>query len=204
MKNQQTAQTSIEKNSEIYQNYLQENKQVFETDKIVNLYNKLQSNSKDNLRECIYLGGIFEGVKARFLSAESKQARKNLGLKVGIKEFIETNYSNAVTPISESYFNRHIKAFNNSKLMFFNECTMLEAYLKEGHIGKAINIDNFNSFCNPKKEKVAEVEAVEVEAVEVEAVEVEAVDFGGVKLSLSKATKDDIEKAIEYLMNKIS
>lgn len=184
-------QTNIEKNTEVFMNYLKENAKVFETEKIKEVHFKLQGNSKENLRETIYLGGLFEGAKARFLSAEAKQERKNLGLKISVKYFIEQNFN-----LSESYVNRLIKGFNLKD--------NLETYLETGHVGKPINIDNFVRYCNPKSEAETtnETETAPETAPETATAEdSQQTSFGGVTLTLNKATKKDIEEAIAYLNN---
>ena len=190
-----SAPVSVEQNTEVFNTYLVENKLVFNTEKIKEFHYKLQGNSKDNLKDSIYLGELFEATKVIFLSAESKQARKNLGLKISIKYFLEQNFS-----LSESYINRLIQGYNNRE--------KLTEYLETGHVGKSISIDNFNAFCNPKKEtETAETETAETETAETETAEntdSEQNSFGGVTLTLNKATKQDIESAIEFLMAKIS
>jgi hypothetical protein len=200
----------IEKNKVIELNYFKENLEIFRVEKISEIWLKINSTSKENLRDNIYLGELLKQAKENFQSPENKQIRKNLNLKISMEYFYSQNFS-----FKESYCNRLIKGAENF-LQYGQK--KLDDYLNFGHIeqGKCISIDNFNLYCKPNNKKVKAVEAVEVEVeaveVEVEAVEVEveavesveAVDFGGVKLSLSKATKDDIEKAIEYLMNKIS
>jgi len=191
MKNEQ-----IEKNKVVELNYIKEHSTLYNVEKIKEKYSEVEKLNGTNLKICLELGKMLLEAKEKFYSAEAKQWRKTISLKMSINHFYDQFYS-----ISESYANRlikgveHIKAYGNQKLT---------DYLTFGYIeqGRSINIDNFNAYCTPKKETAKKVEAVEVEAVEVEAVE--AVDFGGVKLSLSKATKKDIEEAIEYLMNKIS
>ena len=188
-----SAPISVEQTTEVFNTYLVENKVAFQTEKIKEFHYKLQGNSRDNLKDAIYLGELFEATKVIFLSAESKQARKNLGLKISIKYFLEQNFS-----LSESYINRLIQGYNNRE--------KLTAYLETGHVGKSISIDNFNAYCNPKKETEAtETEATETEATETEATnEGEQTAFGGITLTLNKATKEDIEQAIQFLKNKIS
>jgi hypothetical protein len=189
------AQTNIELNTEVFNTYLKENSSVFQTEKIKEFHYKLQGNSKENLKDSIYLGELFEATKVIFLSAESKQARKNLGLKISIKYFLEQNFS-----LSESYINRLIQGYNNRE--------KLTEYLEAGHVGKSISIDNFITYCNPKKEvETAEVETAEVETAEVETAEnneSEQTAFGGITLTINKASREDILKAIEYLQNKVN
>ena len=180
---QNKAPLSVEQNTEIFNNYLKENSLNFQTEKIKEFHYKLEGNSKENLKDSIYLGGLFESAKVVFLSAESKQERKNLGLKIGVKYFLEQNFL-----MTESYINRLIQGYNNRE--------KLTEYLETGHVGKSISIDNFISFCNPKKE----TEATETEATS----ESEQTKFGGVTLTLTKASKQDIEEAIEYLKNLVS
>jgi len=196
---------TIEKNMEVFNTYLKENAIQFETEKIKEFHYKLEGNSKDNLRDSIYLGQLFEKVKAIFLSPESKQERKNLGLKIGVKYFLEQNFL-----LSEGYINKLIQGFNNKE--------KLDDYLKNGHIGKSISVENFLTYCNPKKEK--ETETTEAETTEAETTKTdfdtliddienasnytEEAAFGGITLTISKASREDILKAIEYLQNKVN
>jgi len=197
-KNQNSAPVSVEQSTEVFITYLKENSLNFQTEKIKNLHYELQGNSKENLKSMVYLGQLFESSKAVFLSAESKQARKNLGLKISIKYFLEQNFS-----LSEGYINKLIKGYENREL--------LDTYLEAGHIGKCISIDNFNKYCNPTKEtsegEVTEGEVTEGEVTEGEVTEVsegEQTAFGGVTLTINKASREDILKAIEYLQNKVN
>jgi hypothetical protein len=184
-------QNTVEQNTVVFNTYLVENKVLFNTEKIKDFHYKLQGNSKDNLKDSIYLGEMFESTKVIFLSAESKQARKNLGLKISIKYFLEQNFA-----LSESYINRLIQGYNLRE--------NLKSYLDSGHVGKAINIDNFIKFCNPKKEtEASETEASETEASETSEAS-EQTKFGGVTLTLTKASKQDIEEAIKYLSNLVN
>ena len=189
------ATNTIEQNTEIFNTYLKENSLGFQTEKIKNLHNELQGNSKQNLTSMIYLGQLFESSKAVFLSAESKQARKNLGLKITIKYFLEQNFS-----LSEGYINKLIKGYENRE--------MLKEYLETGHVGKCISIDNFNKYCNPTKEtsegEVTEGEVTEGEVTEVSEGEGEQTAFGGITLTINKASKQDIEEAIKYLTNLVN
>jgi hypothetical protein len=186
-------QNTIEQNTVVFNTYLVENKVLFNTEKIKDFHYKLQGNSKENLKDSIYLGEMFENTKVIFLSAESKQARKNLGLKISIKYFLEQNFA-----LSESYINRLIQGYNLRE--------NLKSYLDSGHVGKSINIDNFIKFCNPKVEtEASETEASETEASETEASETsEQTAFGGITLTINKASREDILKAIEYLQNKVN
>ena len=193
MKKIETAPVSVEQSTEVWTNYLKENSLLFQTEKIKEFHYKLQGNSKENLKDNIYLGQLFESAKVNFLSAESKQARKNLGLKIGIKYFLEQNFL-----LSEGYINKLIQGYNNREF--------LTDYLETGHIGKSISVDNFLSYCNPKKEtETAETETAEnTETAETETAEnneSEQTKFGGVTLTLTKASKQDIEQAIAYLTN---
>jgi len=193
MKNTETAPLSIEQNTEIFNNYLKENSLNFQTEKIKEFHYKLEGSSKENLKDSIYLGGLFESAKVVFLSAESKQERKNLGLKIGVKYFLEQNFL-----MTESYINRLIQGYNNRE--------RLTEYLETGHVGKSISIDNFISFCNPKKEtETTETETTETETTETETTEnSEQTAFGGITLTINKASREDILKAIEYLQNKVN
>jgi hypothetical protein len=202
-----TVNDTVEKNKVIELNYIKEHSTLFNVEKIKEKYSEVEKLNGANLKICLELGKMLLEAKEKFYLAEAKQWRKTISLKMSIEHFYLQFYS-----ISESYANRLIKGVEHIKTYGDQKLT---DYLTFGYIeqGRSINIDNFNAYCTPKKEttkKIEAVEAVEVEAVEVEAVEVEAaeaveaVDFGGVKLSLSKATKKDIEEAIEYLMNKIS
>ena len=186
LKKMENEKQSIDQNTEIFNNYLKENSLVFQTEKIKEFHYKLQGNSKENLKDSIYLGELFEATKVIFLSAESKQARKNLGLKISIKYFLEQNFS-----LSESYINRLIQGYNNRE--------KLNEYLETGHVGKSISIDNFIKYCNPTKETET-AETAETETAE----NSEQTKFGGVTLTLTKASKQDIEEAIEYLKNLVS
>jgi len=191
MKNTETAPLSIEQNTEIFNNYLKENSLNFQTEKIKEFHYKLQGNSKENLKDSIYLGELFEKTKVIFLSAESKQERKNLGLKIGVKYFLEQNFS-----LSESYINRLIQGYDSREKLI--------EYLETGHVGKNISIDNFIKYCNPKAETET-TETTETETTETETTEnSEQNKFGGVTITLTKASKQDIEEAIEYLKNLVN
>jgi hypothetical protein len=189
------APVSVEQTTEIFNTYLKENALNFQTEKIKDFHNKLKGNSKDNLRDAIYLGQLFESSKAVFLSAESKQQRKNLGLKTTVVYFLEQNFG-----LSEKYINKLIQGYNKREF--------LKEYLETGHLGSCISIDNFIKYCKPTKEtsegEVTEGEVTEGEVTEVSEGEGEQTAFGGITLTINKASREDILKAIEYLQNKVN
>ena len=167
--------SDILKNKEVEINYLKEKTEIFYTEAIKETYLKLTGNSKENLRMSVFLGAKLKTAKDNFLLPENKQDRKNLGLKMSVKHFIEQNFS-----LSETYVNRLIKASESSD--------KLEQYLETGHIGKIISVDNFISWLKPKKDETAETEtAPETETAETETApeinESEQSSFGGITLT---------------------
>jgi hypothetical protein len=186
--------SEIEKNRVVLINYINEHSTIYNVEKIKEKYSEIEKVNGANLKICLELGKMLLEAKEKFYSSEAKQWRKTISLKMSIAYFYEQFYS-----ISESYANRLIKGVEHIKTYGDGKLT---DYLTFGYIeqGRSINIDNFNAYCTPKKEKTPKTETAEV--VETETAEV--IEVGTITITLNKATFEDIQKAIELLTAKIS
>jgi hypothetical protein len=170
------AQKNIETANVVFTNYIKENEKL-NVDKI----NKetLQSSviQRQNLRHFLTLGKLISEGLSEFNSPEAKQVRKNLGLKISVEYFIENAYQYTK------------KQAYNLKNCYELDDKIKEAYLNSGILESELSMRGLLKFANPKDE-TSEAETSEAS---------EQTKFGGVTLTLTKASKKDIEEAIAYL-----
>jgi len=179
------AQKNIETANVVFANYIKENEKL-NVEKI----NKetLQSSilQRQNLRHFLTLGKLISEGLNEFNSPEAKQQRKNLGLKISVEYFIENAYQYTK------------KQAYNLKNCYELPNDIKEAYLNSGILESELSMRGLLKFANPKEESEAEVSEAEVSEAEVSEAS-EQNKFGGVTITLTKASKKDIEEAIAYL-----
>ena len=189
------AQKNIETANLVFANYIKENEKL-NVDKI----NKetLQSSviQRQNLRHFLTLGKLISEGLNEFNSPEAKQVRKNLGLKISVEYFIENAYQYTK------------KQAYNLKNCYELDDNIKKAYLESGILESELSMRGLLKFANPKDEtsEVTEGEVTEGEVTEGEVTEGESEQnkFGGVTITLTKASKKDIEEAIAYLTKLVS
>ena len=181
----ENAQKNIETANLIFANYIKENEKF----NVAKIYTEtLQSSviQRQNLRHFLTLGRLISEGLNEFNSPESKQVRKNLGLKISVEYFIENAYQYTK------------KQAYNLKNCYELPNDIKEDYLNSGILESELSMRGLLKFANPKDE------TNEAETNEAETNESEQTKFGGVTLTLTKASKQDIEEAIEYLKNLVN
>lgn len=173
----------------VLDNYIKDNSESFRVDKIKTTNYELLTSQRGNLRTSLTLGRLISEGLGEFNSPEAKQFRKEMKLKISVEYFIEQAYG-----FTKSWAYKLVKAYELGE-------DIHTAYLNSGNTDKELSIAGLIAFANPKSEEEASGEANEEEANEEASEEAneETAKFGGVTLTISKAAKDDILKAIEYL-----
>jgi hypothetical protein len=190
-----TKVTNIETANLVFATYIKENEKL----NVAKIYTEtLQSSviQRQNLRHFLTLGKLISEGLNEFNSPEAKQVRKNLGLKISVEYFIENAYQYTK------------KQAYNLKNCYELPNDIKDAYLNSGILESELSMRGLLKFANPKAEtSEAETEAETSEADTSEADTSEASEqtkFGGVTLTLTKASKKDIEEAIAYLTKLVS
>jgi hypothetical protein len=189
----ENAQKSTQVASMVFDTYLKENERL-NVDKIRK--ETLQSSviQRINLRRYLIIGKLISEGLNEFNSPENKQLRKNLGLKISVEYFIENAYQYTK------------KQAYNLKNCYELPTETKDAYLKSGILESELSMRGLLKFANPKDETTDETSETTDETSETteETSESEQTKFGGVTLTLTKASKQDIEEAIAYLSNLVS
>jgi hypothetical protein len=187
--------TNIETANVVFNNYIKENEKL----NVAKINAEtLQSSviQRQNLRHFLTLGKLISEGLNEFNSAEAKQQRKNLGLKISVEYFIENAYQYTK------------KQAYNLKNCYELPNDIKEAYLNSGILESELSMRGLLKFANPKdetSEAETETETSEAETSEADTSEAsEQNKFGGVTITLTKASKQDIEEAIKYLTNLVS
>ena len=173
---------TIENANVVFANYIKENEKL-NVSKIKEETGQSLEIQRQNLRHFLKLGKLISEGLNEFNSPEAKQMRKNLGLKISVEYFIENAYQYTK------------KQAYNLKNCYELPNDIKEAYLNSGILESELSMRGLLKFANPKDE----TETAETETAET--TESEQPKFGGVTLTLTKASKKDIEEAIAYLTN---
>lgn len=190
MKNEQN---TIEKNLEVFNTYLKEKNELFNIAKIETAKQESLKLQRSNLDHSLKIGQLISVGLNEFNSPEAKQERKNLGLKISVEYFIKMAYGYAKR---QAYYLKDAYELPADVKKDYRNSSILEADL---------SIKGLLRFANPKAD-VSEAETSEAEVSEAETSEAEVSEnqqnkFGGVTITLTKASKSDIEQAIAYLTN---
>lgn len=176
----------------VFDNYIKDNKENYRIEKIREANYELLQSQRNSIYDCLNLGRLFFEALENFNSPVNKQLRKELGLKISVDYFISQAYG-----FSKAWVYRLIQAYKLGE-------DIKQEYLNSGNVDKELSIAGLLKFAN-KEEESTEEESEESteESTEEESEEAseQITKFGGITISIDKAAKDDILKAIEYLQN---